>query len=137
MRLDEADDEVRAARRPTVAFLEHPVGLADAGRHPEVDAQPAAVALAARRADPGQHLLGGRAAVGPCVPDRSSVHRLGHVGQQAVEVEVEQQDVDPRLAEEAEQRLLGVAGDRGADVRLGHAARLGDARDLVLGRRPG
>ena len=33
VRLDEADDEVRAARDAPVAFLEHPVRLADAGRH--------------------------------------------------------------------------------------------------------
>ena len=120
VRLDEADDEVRAARGPAMALLEHPVGLADAGRHPEVDPQPATLALAARGADPGQHLLGGRAAVR--IVSRSLVGHawlgLSHiVRQQAVEVEVEEQDVDPRLAEEAEERLLGVAGDDRPDVR--------------------
>ena len=73
VRLDEADDEVRPARGPAVALLEHPVGLADAGRHPEVDAEPASVALGADRADPGQHLVRGRTTVGLLPRRRSSV----------------------------------------------------------------
>ena len=40
-----------------------------------------------------------------------------------------------RLAEEPEERLLGVPGDGGPDVRLGHAARGRDAGHLVLGGR--
>ena len=62
VRLDEADDEVGAAAEPAVALLEHPVGLADAGRHAEVDAQPAASA-GALRADAGEHLVRRRADV--------------------------------------------------------------------------
>ena len=44
MRLDEADDEVGATTHAPVALLEHPVGLADAGGHAEVDAEPPALA---------------------------------------------------------------------------------------------
>ena len=46
-----------------------------------------------------------------------------------------EQDVDARLAEEAEERPLGVAGDGRPDVGLGHAAGRGDPGDLVLGGR--
>ena len=44
VRLDVADDDVGAAREPTVAFIEHAIGLADARGHAQVDAQPAAAA---------------------------------------------------------------------------------------------
>jgi hypothetical protein len=38
VRLDEAHDHIRAAARTPVSFVEHRVGLADAGRCTEVDA---------------------------------------------------------------------------------------------------
>ena len=61
--LHEPDDEVRAAPGPTVALLEHPVGLADARRHAEVDPKSPAVMPAIARPDPGEHLVGRRTAV--------------------------------------------------------------------------
>ncbi len=54
----------------------------------------------------GQHLLRRGADV-----ERVALAGLAH-RRQPVQVEVDEQDVDPRLAQEAEQRLLGVAGDR-------------------------
>ena len=59
------------------------------------------------------------------------------IAPEAVQVQVQHQHVDPRLAEEAEERCFSVTRDRGADVRFGHAARLGDPRDLVLRARLG
>ena len=41
VRLEVADDDVAAFRLRLPALLEHPVGLADAGRHPEEDPVPA------------------------------------------------------------------------------------------------
>ena len=41
--LDEADDDVEAARAQRVRLLQHLVGLADAGRGADVDAQARAV----------------------------------------------------------------------------------------------
>jgi hypothetical protein len=59
--LDEADHDVGAPSVASMALLEHPVGLADSGRHSKVYAQPAAPGplgfpdssqhLARRRAD--------------------------------------------------------------------------------------
>ena len=124
--LDEADDEVRAAGHAAMALVEHLEGLADARRHAEVDAEAAA---RARRLglDPRQHLVRRRADV-----ERVALG-VGHC-EQAVQVEVEHQDVDARLAEEAEERLLGVAGDRRADVVLGQPA--GRRRPAPPGTRP-
>ena len=115
---------------PAMALLEHPVGLADAGRHAEVDAQPAAAAVGASGADAGEHLVAGRADVEGVALRRSVV-----MCEQPVQVEVELEDVDARLAEEPEQRLLRVAGDDRPDVASAHAARRRDPGDLVLGRR--
>ena len=42
--LDEADDDVGAAGTPPVTFVEHGVGLADAGRGAEIDPQLPALA---------------------------------------------------------------------------------------------
>ncbi len=56
VRLDESDHEIRPASDPPMALLEHPVGLADTGRHAHVHAQPAA-AVARLRPDAGEHLL--------------------------------------------------------------------------------
>ena len=88
----------------SMALLEHPVGLADAGRHAEVDAQPPAAAghVSSGRARASRRPSGGRRT--RRAPGRSL--------QQPVQVEVELEDVDPRLAEEPEQRLLGVARRR-------------------------
>ena len=62
--LDEADDEIGPASRATMPLLEHPVGLPDAGGHAEIDTQPATLALAIGRPDPGQHLVCRWTAVG-------------------------------------------------------------------------
>ena len=105
--LDEADDEVRAARRPAGGpprasgrSCRRP------GAMPEVDAQ-----AAARRSPASAWTRASiSSAVGPDV-ERVALGVDQVTRQQAVEVEVEQQDVDARLAEEAEERLLGVAGD--------------------------
>ena len=58
--------------------------------------------------------------------------------QQPVQVEVElEQHVDAWLAQEAQERLLGVPGDGRADPSSVHAPGRGDAGDLVLGGLPG
>ncbi len=61
--LDEAGDHVRAAVFAAAALHEHGVGLADARRHPEVDAQTPVRAGAGLAADALEHLFGGGAAV--------------------------------------------------------------------------
>ena len=61
--LDETDHEVRPASGAAVSLFQHPIRLADARSHPEVDAQPAALVLTARGADAREHLLGRRATV--------------------------------------------------------------------------
>ena len=40
--LHESDDKVSSALQPAVSLFEHLEGLANSGRHPEVDAQPSA-----------------------------------------------------------------------------------------------
>ena len=62
VRLHEPDDEVRATGHAPVALLEHPVRLADPGRHAEIDAE-TATPRAGFRLNPGEHLLGRRADV--------------------------------------------------------------------------
>ena len=109
--LDEADDDVGAARLPPVALLEHPVGLADArapcpgrsGAGRARSASPRGCAPASRPpwADVERVALG----IGH---GRAAAHRRRSL-QQPVEVEVQLQDVDARLTEEPEQRLLRVA----------------------------
>ncbi len=131
MGLDEPDDEVRPAVDPPVRLLEHRVRLADA-RAPSRDR---------RAAGRGRRTASARtrASISSAVGRTSNASRSSLMGhrEQPVEVEVQQQDVDPRLADEAEEGALGVAGDGGLDVGLGHAACLGDPGDLVLPRPPG
>ena len=125
--LHEPDDDVRAAAGPPVALLEHPVGLADAGRHAEVQPQPPA-----RRSPPRS---GTAPAARPATAGRRGRRAPRRSSQEPVQVEVELEDVDAGLAEEAEQPALGVAGDGRLDVGDGDAAGRGDAGDLVR-RRP-
>ena len=49
MRLDDADDHVDALPFEPLAFLQHLVGLADAGREAEIDLEPAALLFADQR----------------------------------------------------------------------------------------
>ena len=49
VRLDDADDHVHALLLQALAFLQHLVGLADAGGEAEVDLEPAALLLADQR----------------------------------------------------------------------------------------
>ena len=58
--LDEADDDVEAARAERVRLLQHLVGLAHTGRGADVDAQPRALLLL----DAREQRVGGRALVG-------------------------------------------------------------------------
>ena len=59
MRLDESHREVRPALDAAMALLEHPVGLAHAGRHAEVDPEsPAPASLLG--ADAREHLVAAR-----------------------------------------------------------------------------
>ena len=126
--LDEADDEVRAAV-------------------PRGDGPPRASGRSCRRRAPcrgrpaaarGRPSTPARTRASISSRRRADVERvalgIGHC-EQAVQVEVELEDVDARLAEEPEQRLLGVPGDDRADRVGRHAARRRDPGDLVLGRR--
>ena len=91
---DDADDDVDAPRRWRGAVGEHGVGLADAGRGAEEDLQPAAplaLGLAQERF--------GRRAVVAIVSASSSPRRLGRY---RVKCQIEQQNVDARLAQEAQ-----------------------------------
>ncbi len=90
VRLDEADHHIGAAVLAAHAFTEHPVGLADAGRGTEVDAQCSAC-----------H--------GP------SPWWLSHSGRQVVERQVELDDVDARLAKHPELTPVGVLVDQLGD----------------------
>ena len=111
MRLDEAHDDVGSARRPAVALLEHPVRLAHAGCHAQVEPQPATTA-ARLRPVPLEQLVGRRALV-------ERVALGGRSSEQPVEVKVQLEHMHPRLAQEPEQRPVGVARDRGLDRRPG------------------
>ena len=95
--LDEADDDVEAARAQRVGLLQHLVGLADARRGADVDAQPRPLRLL----DAREQGVGGRAACRPSQSYRSQRRAL-------VERQVQQQHVDDRLAEEAELAAFGV-----------------------------
>ena len=57
--------------------------------------------------------------------------------QQSVEIEVQLEHVNPRLAQEAEELPFGVPGHHGPDGILRHASSGRDAGDLVLRPRPG
>ena len=57
VRLDESDDDVDAIAPKRVCVLDHRVGLADAGRGADVDAEPGALLCLQL----GEHLLAGRA----------------------------------------------------------------------------
>ena len=100
--LDEADDHVGPASLAAVALLQHPEGLADARGHPEVDAE-ATASGPLGFADPGQHLLRRGAEVqGVALAHRRSPSRS----------RLTSRTLTRGLAQEAEERLLGVAGDR-------------------------
>ena len=129
VRFDEPDGQVGPARGASMAFLEHPERLADARRHPEVDAETTAPG-ALLRANARQHLVRARA-------DVEGVALRARSPEQAVQIEVELEDVDSGLAEEAEELPRRVAGDRRPDVSLGRSASRRDPGDLVVGGRPG
>ena len=129
VRLDEPDDEVRPARRSGDG---PPRASGRSCRRPApCRGRPAAGRDRARRSPAPMRASissAGRAVVvgvtsGSVTDATSSSHgpaaslTIVSRGQQAVQVQVEQQDVDPRLAEEAEQRLFGVASDRGRGRR--------------------
>ena len=101
------------------------------GRHAQVHAQAAAFRPAFRRrpgrASPRRSVAGRRVV-------RSSVEHHALRRQQPVEVEVQLEDVDDRLAEEAEQGLRRVPGDDGAHGVRGHAPGGRDPGHLVVGR---
>ena len=121
--LDEADDHVEPVARSACASWSICVGLADAGRGADVDAQPRAVLLL----DAGQQRVGGRVGV---VGHRAlPPHRRA-----LVEREVQLEHVDARLAEEAELPPLGVRGDERAHVGLATAR--ARARRAAPGTRP-
>ena len=108
VRLDEADDDVLAVLAATPAFVQHREGLADARGGTEVDTEL-----------PSRH--------GYSVP-------LTVV---AVEREVELEDVDTRLAEEAERAVVRVLVDEREHIVDGEPSSAGDAGRLercVLGR---
>ena len=108
VRLDEADDDVGAALPATPTLVEHRVGLADAGRRPEVDPQPTF-----RHRQP----LCERAAQGFSLPERK----------------VEIEHVHGLLAEESELRVVGVRLDQVIDRSQREVACVRDARSLQVG----
>ena len=60
-------------------------------------------------------------------------HALDRVllsGRQLIEREVEQQNIDPRLAQEPEQAAFGLVRDELADAIFGQIARLGNTGNL-------
>lgn len=89
VRLDDPDDDVGAARPAAGALREHRHGLADAGGGAEIDPQPSA-----------RHC---------------SILLLRTAGQ-GRERGIEQGDVHPVVAEEAERGRLGVLGDEAVDL---------------------
>ena len=126
VRLDEADDEVRAPLAASMALLEHPVRLADAGRHAQVDAQPAAAAVASD-ADAREHLVARRADV-----ERVALG-IGHCSRPS-RSRLSSSTLTRGWPRKPEQRLLGVPRDGRADLVGRHAAGRRDPGHLVLGR---
>ena len=129
VRLDDADDDVALLVLGLEARgLEHRVRLADAGRGAEEDRE---LAARCRRAPPRATRASSSSGSG-----RSSVigrtARSQIVALRAVEREVQLEDVDARLAEDAERAALGVAVDERAHAALVEPARLRDALHLVL-----
>ena len=145
MGLDDADDHVDAFGLAGPAGHQHFVGLADAGGRAEENLQPAARPPARRfqAARPGTAPVGfighawtqvrirhtEAAAASPAATglDAGSIAR-------ASSAQVERQNIDPRLAREAEQARLGMLVDKRAKLVLRHPASLGDARHLEQGR---
>ena len=116
--LDDADHHVEAARAQGVRLLEHRVGLADAGRGADVDAQARPVLLLEAR----QQGVGGRSRV------VGHVHR--RMGCALVERQVQHQDVHDRFAQDAELAALGVGIHQLPHGVFGQPTLARDARHL-------
>ena len=129
--LDDADHHVDAVAAQRLAGGQHLPGLADAGGGAEEDLQPPA-GLADGLIEQGVGRgtrLGVSAVVGHAVIPRPCCSGGGG----GVKREVEGEDVDPRLAEEAERPALGVGRDEGGD--LVRRAGRGRRRRAAPGRR--
>ena len=121
--LDEADHDVEAAGRSACASLQHLVGLADAGRRADVDAQPGPLRLL----DRVEQRVGAMGAL-------SVIASLLRSGDALVEREVEQQHVDARFAEEAELPSFGVRLNELAHLGLRTCRARGPRGHLEVGR---
>src|SRR6185437_15335337 len=69
------------------------------------------------------------------VREPAGLHPSSSPASRRIESEVELQNVDARLAEEAEGAALYLRRDELPDLRLGEAARPRDPRHLKIGRR--
>ena len=107
MGLDHANDHIDAVKPPTPALGEHFEGLAHARRRAEKNAKLAAPFLA----DLLQQGVGGWAIIGrfaqPC-PQTSSAAGAMH----GVQIHIELQDIDMRLADDAEHPSIDMVLDQ-------------------------
>jgi hypothetical protein len=113
--LDDADDDIVAVLLAGVGLLQHLVGLADAGRGADKNSELADAALfAARRLKQGFR-RGPMFGIAPLIrhhrSDLSTLRSAPLSGGQPVEREIEQQDVDARLAQKSEKAILDVIAD--------------------------
>ena len=142
VRLDVPDDDVGPVAPQAVGVVEHLVGLPDAGRHPEVDLELPEAGVPRRLPEEGLGV--GASVVGGSrhEPDyRASGGRRPEGCAPVENVEVQQEDVHARLAEEAEEAPFGAARDHRLEVGRGDAAspsrRAGPARARTRARRAG
>ena len=121
--LDDPDDDVDALAPPLLRRLEHGVGLADAGGGAHEDAEPAALGALG---DLQQGVRRGPAVVGVVAARHGLQSTL--LRRQRVQREVERQDGDDRLTEEARAAAARVCSvdqrqDRAPPARRARARR--------------
>ncbi len=123
---DQPGDNVNAVLALAPRRGQHLPGLADPGGHAKKDLEPP-LAFARR----GQRQSVG---IGAAIIIGRARHAAEYSGKlrrrQLIESAVEREHVHPRLADEAEERLLGMGGNEIGDTRLGEMAGARDAGNL-------
>ena len=125
VRLDEADDDVAPLGLLGARRRQHGVSLADAGRGAQKNLETAALPSCSARAG-RQARLAGSSGGG----HRSGPRPAELTARQRVEREIELEDIDARLAEQAERPARDVRVHQRAHALFGQCAGLGDARHL-------
>jgi len=137
VRFNNRRDDIGAAPQPTMRLAEHRAGLTDSRGRAEVDAQ---LAPSMRCHAMGKRLVGacrfwrwrlvGGGHMNIIPPGRSGLHRI-----LVVQLEIELQNIDHRLTDEAEQTTVLVVANRIAHLSSTNSACAGHPGHLDIGVR--